>query len=56
MTELVSQLGEWNWTASRKVSLTVAEKKPVGADGKVLSSSKLVFVHVRATCDRRSSV
>jgi hypothetical protein len=47
MTTLVENIGDWNWTSTKKVSLSIVEKKPLGTDGKVVSSSELALVHVR---------
>ncbi|TEB33129.1 hypothetical protein FA13DRAFT_1627277 [Coprinellus micaceus] len=45
MTSAIEQLSGWNWNSTKKVALSLVEKKPVGADGKVLSSSGLALVH-----------
>lgn len=45
MTSLVENIGDWNWTSTKKVSLSIVEKKPLGTDGKVVSSSELALVH-----------
>jgi hypothetical protein len=46
MTSAIEQLSGWNWNSTKKVALSLVEKKPVGADGKALSSSGLALVHV----------
>ncbi|KAJ2934870.1 hypothetical protein H1R20_g2236, partial [Candolleomyces eurysporus] len=45
MTALVENTADWNWTSTRKVSLSIVEKKPLGMDGKVVSSSELALIH-----------
>lgn len=46
VTEIVEQLGTWNWTASDKVALSVVEKMPLHWNGTAVSDS-IALVHVR---------
>ena len=43
MTKLVESIGTWNWSASRKLALSVVEKTPVGQN----FSQEIALVHVR---------
>lgn len=46
MTAAIERLGDWNWTSTRKVALSLVEKKPLGVDGQVLIFSRLALIHV----------
>jgi len=48
MTEVSGQLGDWNWSAPTRTSLSVVEKAPLlSSDSNSTAAGKIAFIHVR---------